>query len=171
MFIAVDPSSYVQKRSMSQQQMMMGGLPNTSSNLPRLFSKWGIVYDPLYFVADLQRAENVMMGGGGSATRYPAWHRIDELSEEAPPTAELNQMFLVEPGSFSLQDDSELKLTPLVTSSEQSGRLTTSLLNFTPPDEMARQVHPSGETYVLAAILHGKLRNRSRNRLVKALWC
>ncbi len=156
-FIAVDPSSDVQKRSMSQQQRMMGGMPSTSSDLPRLFDKWGIDYDPLYFVADIKNAENVMMGQGGNATRYPAWHKIVDLSDEAPPTAELNQMFLVEPGSFRVESDSGLKLTPLMVSSEESGRLTASLLNFTPPDELTRQVDPDGKTYVLAGILNGRL--------------
>ncbi len=156
-FIAVDPSSYIQKSSMNQQQMMMGGMPNTSSNLPRLFDKWGIDYDPTYFVADLQYAETVSAGRGGTGVRYPAWLSIDLLSDEAPPTAELNRMFLAEPGSFNLQDDSELTLTPLIESSEQSGRLTASLLNFTPPDALARQVDPTGEKYVLAGMLHGKL--------------
>ena len=156
-FIAVDPSSNIQKRSMNQQQMMMGGMPNTSSNLPRLFDKWGIDYDPAYFLADLQYAESVVAGPGGSRVRYPAWLNIDKLSGEAPPTAELNRMFLVEPGSFSLQEDSGLTLTPLLESSDQSGLLTASLLNFTPPDALARQVDPNGETHLLAGILHGKL--------------
>ena len=156
-FIAVDPSSNIQKRSMSQQQMMMGGMPSTSSDLPRLFDKWGIDYDPTYFVADLQYAESVVAGPGGSRVRYPAWLNIDKLSGEAPPTAELNRMFLVEPGSFNLREDSGLTLTPLLESSDQSGLLTASLLNFTPPDALARQVDPNGETHVLAGILHGKL--------------
>ncbi len=156
-FIAVDPSSNIQKRSMNQQQMMMGGMPNTSSNLPRLFDKWGIDYDPVYFVADLQYAESVVAGPGGSRVRYPAWLKIDQLSGEAPPTADLNHMFLVEPGSFSLREDSGLTLTPLLESSGQSERLMASLLNFTSPDALARQVDPSGETHVLAGILHGKL--------------
>ena len=133
-FIAVDPSSFIQKSQTSQQAMMMGmPPPPSSSHLSRLFDHWGILYDPTLFVGDLQYASMVGQGGGTQPTRYPAWLSLDALNSEAPPTAALQNILLPEAGSFQLKPESSLELTPLMTSSEKSGLLATGLLNFTPP--------------------------------------
>ena len=154
--LAVDPSSTFQKAQIGQQAMMMGGGANTSSSLPRLFDSWGIEYDPVSFVADLSYASMVQSGIGGQPIRYPAWLSIDKLNTEAPPTAQLENMLLIEAGSFSLKEDSDLNLTPLIKSSKESDSLSASLLNFTPPDALLRQVNPSHEEKVLAAIISGR---------------
>ena len=154
--LAVDPSSTFQKGQIGQQAMMMGGGANTSSNLPRLFETWGIEYDSSSFVADLSYASMVQSGMGNQPIRYPAWLSIDKLNTESPPTAQLDNMLLIETGSFSLKEDSELALIPLIKSSTQSDALSASLLNFTPPDALTRQVTPSLEEKVIAAIISGK---------------
>lgn len=155
-FLAVDPSSTFQKGQIGQQAMMMGGGANTSSNLPRLFETWGIEYDPSTFVADLSYASMVQSGMGNQPIRYPAWLSIDKLNTESPPTAQLDNMLLIETGSFSLKEESDLALTPLIKSSTQSDALNASLLNFTPPDALIRQVTPTQEEKVIAAIISGK---------------
>ena len=154
--LAVDPSSTFQKGQIGQQAMMMGGGANTSSNLPRLFETWGIEYDPSSFVADLSYASMVQSGMGNQPIRYPAWLSIDKLNTESPPTAQLDNMLLIETGSFSLKEESDLALTPLIKSSTQSDALSASLLNFTPPDALTRQVNPTLEEKIIAAIISGK---------------
>jgi ABC-type uncharacterized transport system involved in gliding motility auxiliary subunit len=154
--LAVDPSSTFQKGQIGQQAMMMGGGANTSSNLPRLFETWGIEYDPSNFVADLSYASMVQSGMGNQPIRYPAWLSIDKLNTESPPTAQLDNMLLIETGSFSLKEESDLALTPLIKSSTQSDALNASLLNFTPPDALIRQITPTQEEKIIAAIISGK---------------
>jgi ABC-type uncharacterized transport system involved in gliding motility auxiliary subunit len=154
--LAVDPSSTFQKGQIGQQAMMMGGGANTSSNLPRLFETWGIEYDPSTFVADLSYASMVQSGMGNQPIRYPAWLSIDKLNTESPPTAQLDNMLLIETGSFSLKEESDLALTPLIKSSTQSDALNASLLNFTPPDALIRQITPTQEEKIIAAIISGK---------------
>ena len=153
---AVDPSSTFQKGQIGQQAMMMGGGANTSSNLPRLFETWGIEYDSSSFVADLSYASMIQSGMGNQPIRYPAWLSIDKLNTESPPTAQLDNMLLIETGSFSLKEESDLVLTPLIKSSTQSDALSASLLNFTPPDALTRQVNPTQEEKIIAAIISGK---------------
>jgi len=156
-FIAVDPSSYSQRIQVNQQAMMMGmGMPDASSSLTRLFDKWGIEYDAFSFVSDLMNGEMVGVGRGAAPVRYPAWHRVEALADDSPPTANLNIMHLIEPGSFDVKSGSGLELTPLIMSSDQSGTLSSGLLNFTPPEEIIRQTMPTGKAFILSGIISGK---------------
>ena len=154
-FFAVDPSSYVQKSQMGQQAMMRG-MNLTSSDLPRLFRSWGIDYDPLYIVADLKYAATVSTGGG--QVRYPAWVSLDSLDSNSPATAQLNTMLLVESGSFELEEGSEHDFVPLITSSDRSDRLTASMLNFSTPESLTRQIRPTGQIRTLAGIVQGSFK-------------
>lgn len=154
--LAIDPSSTFQKSQIGQQAMMMGGGPNTSSNLPRLFEAWGIEYDPSSFIADLSYASMVQSGIGNQPIRYPAWLSINKLNTDSPPTAQLKNMLLIETGSFNLKEDNGLDLIPLIKSSTQSDTLNVNLLNFTPPDALVRQINPTKEEKVIAAIINGK---------------
>ena len=156
-FIAVDPSSFVQKSQTPQQSMMMGmPPPASSSHLSRLFEHWDIIYDPALFVGDLQNASMIGQSAGAQPIRYPAWLSLDSLNSEAPPTATLHNIFLPETGRFQLKPESSLELTPLLTSSESSGMLSAGILNFTPPGEIARQILPTGEKFILAGIIRGR---------------
>jgi len=152
---AVDPSSYVERSGSNPQQMMMGMQASTSSDLPELFSAWKIEYNPLEVVGDLRLATNVNTGRG-QVVRYPVWLTIDSFNKETPPTAQLNQMLLPEPGSFRLREDSGLELTPLVTSSSESGTLMAQTLAFSDPAEIGRQLDRSGSEHVIAGIIRGK---------------
>jgi ABC-type uncharacterized transport system involved in gliding motility auxiliary subunit len=98
----------------------------------------------------------VQSGMGNQPIRYPAWLSIDKLNTESPPTAQLDNMLLIETGSFSLKEESDLALTPLIKSSTQSDALNASLLNFTPPDALIRQITPTQEEKIIAAIISGK---------------
>ena len=155
--IAVDPSSNVQKSQIGQQAMMTG-MNLTSSDLPRLFKSWEIEYDPLYFVADLRHASMVSTGIDSQPAPYPAWLSLDSLSSDSPVTAQLNSMLLVESGDFELAEGSEHQLTRLIVSSEQSDRLTASILAFSTPENLLRQISPTGQVRTLAGIVRGKFK-------------
>ena len=156
LLIAVDPSSYIQKSQTNQQVMMGMPQPPSSSHLSRLFDHWGLIYDPMSIVGDLQYASKIGQGGGFQPILYPVWLTIDTLNSEAPPTAALNNVILPETGRFKLKPDSSLELIPLMTSSERSGMLATGILNFTPPGEIARQILTTGEKSILAGIIRGR---------------
>ncbi len=153
-FIAIDPSSDIQKAQVGQQAMMRG-MNLTSSDLPKLLGSWGIEFDPLFFVGDLKYAATVSTGVGRGQTRYPAWLSIDSFDSDAPATSQLNSILLVEAGSFRLAEGSNHELTPLLTSSDQSDELTTSMLTFGDPDGMIRQLRPTGIERTLAGIVRG----------------
>lgn len=155
--VAVDPSSYIQKSQIGQQAMMRG-MNLTSSDLPRLFKSWEIEYDPFYFVADLQYASMVSTGIDSQPARYPAWLSLESLSSDSPVTAQLNSMLLVEAGDFSLAEGSKHELTPLVRSSDRNDRLTASILAFSTPENLLRQINPTGQVRTLGGIVRGKFK-------------
>lgn len=156
-FIAVDPSSYLQKSQMDPQQMMMGMQQPTSSDLDRLFDRWGIEFDSGQVLGDLEFAASVNTGRG-QAVSYPVWLNINRFNQETPPTAELNQMLFPEPGSFQVSDAFGLELTPLIRSSTNSSTLMAAMLGFTSPEDVSRQITPDGKERVIAGMVRGNLR-------------
>ena len=154
-FLAVDPASQHFKRQGGQMAMFGGPQPNVSSDLPRLLGAWGIQYDPQTVVGDLANATQVQVGRGQIA-RFPVWLSLtaDALNEQAMPTAQLNSLLFIEPGHLSARDDSGLTFTPLVQSSADSGDVPAMSLQMAQPDEIARQISPSGRK-TLAALVSG----------------
>jgi ABC-type uncharacterized transport system involved in gliding motility auxiliary subunit len=74
------------------------------------------------------------------------------------PTAQLQSLLFVEPGSFSIAADTGLEVTPLVQSSERSGTVSAMSLQFAQPDDVARQIAPSGRK-TLAALVRGTFKS------------
>jgi len=158
-FIAVDPSSQYFKRRGGQQSMYGGPTPNASSDLPVLFSGWGIAYDPGKVVGDLQNSEQVQLQNGTLA-RYPVWISLSQenFNPKAVPTAQLNSALFIESGSVSLKPGANLNFTPLIETSSRSGTVAADSLQFAQPDDVARQIVPSGKK-TLAALVSGKFKS------------
>lgn len=158
-FLAVDPASQYFKRQGGQQAMMMGGSPpNVSSDLPALLNAYGISYDPQNVVGDLENATQVQTGGGGVA-RYPIWLSLtrDDFNAQSLPTAQLNSAMFIEAGSLAAKPGSSLTFTPLIETSAQAGVIPSAMLQFAQPDDVARQITPSGRK-TIAALVTGKFK-------------
>lgn len=158
--LAVDPSSQHFKRQSNPQQMMMGGGPqNVSSDLPTLLNAYGIQYEAQKVVGDLENATQVQTGGGGVA-RYPIWLSLrgkEWFSSTSMPTAQLNSVMFIEAGSIAKREGSDVTFTPLVWTSAQSGDVASMMLQFAQPDDVAKQITPTGRKTV-AALVTGKFK-------------
>ncbi|HEY4245690.1 MAG TPA: GldG family protein [Lacunisphaera sp.] len=158
-FLAIDPASEYFKEQGGQRAMMMGGpQPNISSNLPVLLDAYGVSYDPQNVVGDLENATQVQTGGGGVA-RYPIWLSLTRANFNAKslPTAQLNSAMFIEAGSIAPKAGSDLTFTPLIETSEQSGTIPSAMLQFAQPDDVAKQIKPSGKK-TIAALITGKFK-------------
>ena len=157
-FLAVDPSSAYFKRQAGQEAMFGGPQPNVSSDLPVLLGGWGIAYDPQRVVGDLENADEVELRDQ-SRLRYPVWINLAQESFNAKslPTAQLASALFIEAGSVSLKPGNALTFTPLVETSAKSGDVPVASLQFAQPEEVARQVTPSGKR-TIAALVTGKFR-------------
>ncbi len=153
-FVAVDPASQYFKRMGGQNAMFGGPQPNVSSDLPML-KAWGVTYNPQNVVGDLDNATSVQTGPGG-VVRYPIWLSLtgDSFSKEATMVGQLKSLLFVESGSLTV-DASGRTVMPLIESSARSGDVPAMTLQFAQPDEVARQITPSGKK-TMAVLITGK---------------
>ncbi len=160
-FLALDPSSQHFKRQSNPQQQMMGqGPQNVSSDLPALLTAYGIQYDPQKVVGDLENATQVQTGGGGIA-RYPIWLSLrgkEAFSQKSMATAQLNSAMFIESGSLAKREGADVTFTPLVETSAQAGDIASMMLQFAQPDDVAKQITPSGKK-TIAAMVTGKFKS------------
>lgn len=160
-FIAVDPSSYYNRRMQQQQQqgMMFGGQQEgVSSSLPRLFDAWGITFDPALVVGDLELASNVQTAQGVAPNATWLSLRAEQFDASSPPSSSLGSMLMLDAGTVDVADDRGYEITPLVQTSPRSSSIQGMLLQFTPPEQLARQVTPDGTPKNLAVLVHGSFR-------------
>ena len=157
-FMAVDPSSLYFKRQGGQQAMFGGPQPNVASDLPVLLGGWGIAFDPQMVVGDLDKAEEVQLRDG-SRLRYPVWIDLtkENFNAKALPTAQLESALFIETGSVKLKPGSDLSFTPLIETSDQAGEVPSAALQFSQPDEIAKQVKPTGKK-TIAALISGRFK-------------
>ena len=157
-FLAVDPSSQYFKRQGGQAAMFGGPQPNVSSDLPALLKAYGIGYRPTAIVGDLLNATKVQTAQG-TISSYPVWISLahEQFSSKALPTAQLKSLMFVESGYLTDQHAPGVTFTPLVSTSDQAGDVQAMALQFAQPDEIARQIVPSGKK-TIAAIVTGKFK-------------
>jgi len=160
-FLAVDPSSQHFKRQSNPQQMMMGGgVQNVSSDLATLLNAYEIAYDSQKVIGDLENATQVQTGGGGVA-RYPVWISLanrQSFNSKSLATAQLSSLMFIESGSISHKAGGSLTFTPLVETSAQTGDIASMMLQFAQPDDVAKQLTPSGKK-TIAALVTGKFKS------------
>jgi ABC-type uncharacterized transport system involved in gliding motility auxiliary subunit len=159
-FLAVDPASQHFKRQANPQQQMMGQpTPNVTSDLPVLLNAYGLTYDPQKIVGDLENPLPVG-GQGNQVIRMPTWLSLkkDNFSSKSLPTAQLNTAWFIESGSISAKPGNTLTFTPLIESSAQSGDIASMMLQFAQPDDIAKQIVPSGKK-TIAALVTGKFKS------------
>jgi len=158
LFLALDPSSRHFKDQGGQNQMFGQPQPNVTSNLPSLLAAWGVEFDPQQVVADNALASQVVTNQGN--VRFPVWLTlpVDQFNQDLLPTSTLKTMMMIESGSFSLVESEELEVTPMVQTTDSAGNVAAMMLNFTPPNELARQISPDGEAKMLAGLIHGTFR-------------
>ena len=159
-FIAVDPSSYFFRARQQQQNMMFGGpQPGVSSDLPKLFSAWGITFDPNSVVCDRNLATQLQNPSGGLMS-YPHWlsFRKESFSQEVLPTSDLNTMLMAEAGSLEVAADRGYSVTPLVETTAGAGTVASMVLQFTQPAEIMRSVQPGTDPLTLAVLIQGSFK-------------
>ena len=157
--LCLDPSSQYFKRQSNPQQQMMGQPPqNVSSDLPVLLNAYGLSYDPQKVVGDLENATQVQTQGG--IARYPIWLslRRESFNAKSLPTAQLKSTMFIESGSVASKPGNTLTFTPLVETSAQSGEIPTMMLQFAQPDDVAKQITPTGKK-TIAALVTGKFKS------------
>ncbi|MCP4750877.1 MAG: GldG family protein [Proteobacteria bacterium] len=162
--VAVDPNARVDQTAAMMARM--GQMGQANSNLDKLFKHWGIEYDANRMLGDKDRATMVNAGGSIGAVSFSLWHSLNESSfnQELIATKELDDMLLIEPGGFTVNDKSTLALTSLMQSSKNSGLVDNHMIRFGNPMSINKKVIPGGKAYTMAGILTGKLTSAFEQR-------
>lgn len=132
-----------------------------SSDLKKLFSAWGVEYDPGKIVLDAGNALPVQVSQNAPPVRHLAILGLTKASLNADEiaTAQLQSLNFASTGHLSVTDQSTLKLTPLVQSSGDAMLADVERVKFTQdPAELYNGFVPTKEHYVLAGRLDGKLK-------------
>ena len=139
-----------------------------SSSLDELFSTWGLEFDKSRFVADDRLA--LQLGGGpGGLVRHIGYLGMAEesLAADDVVTGDLGSLNLGYAGDLSLTDEATVTLTPLLTSSTESGLLDISQLTFLQdPGTLRRDFVPQGETLTIAARVQGPAKSAFADRVL-----
>ncbi len=131
-----------------------------SSNLNRLLGAWGIHTDNDTVVADDRYAMTVGIGADSRPVRHLGVLGIEPaaMSPDDIITGSLNLMTFAFPGHIIRDENAPASMLPLIESSELAGLVPAEQLAIMSDPEMLRaSFSPTGERYVLAARLSGKV--------------
>ncbi|MBL4576188.1 MAG: GldG family protein, partial [Opitutaceae bacterium] len=159
LFLALDPSShYFSLMGNPQASQYDAPDPRLTSDLPKLLPAWGITYNPQSIVADRILASRVQTQEG--LVDHLLWLSLTEkqFNQEILPTSNLSSMLLIESGLFSLEEDSDLELIPLLQTTEESSRMAAMTVSYTPPNQLIRQFKPRGTSMTLAGLIRGNFK-------------
>ena len=151
-------------------QGMPPGMPpqGQGSDLPALFSGWGIAFSADEVIADAELALQISGGRGGPPIRHFAYIGLTEqqVNGDDVVTADLDSINLGTAGHFAVVEDSGIEIEPLLTSSTAAQTLPTARFSFLPdPTALQDGFSPTGTEYVIAARISSTLKSAFPNGL------
>lgn len=134
-----------------------GGMAADISSLDKLFKAWGIETEGGKVVGDRTLATRVSAPNAG-VVNFPLWISLTRrnLNPDLAITSELEEVTLIDAGSFRPAKDFKYTFTPLFTSSKESGLVELASARFLGPLEISRELKTDNQERVLAALVTGK---------------
>lgn len=153
--VFVDPFAESDPVQLSEDSL--AGTNNHSSNLPRLFTDWGVAYNPDQVVLDRGRALQIELAGTNLA--HPAMLGLgtQELNRDDVVTASLQRVNVSTAGHFDLLPNASTRLIPLMQSSADAEVVPTQRVidASNNPSNLLQGYQPQNQNYVIAARLRG----------------
>ncbi len=155
--VFVDPDSQTQQ--MHPSQLNPPGMPD-DSELPKLFSAWGIEMLPKMVAGDLRAARRVNAGTDQRVipVDYIAWLTLkkENFNPDDLATADLSQITMATPGILEPAKDAKTTFTPLIQTSTESEAIPVEKVQGTPDIQaLLRDFKPDGKKLTLAARITG----------------
>jgi ABC-type uncharacterized transport system involved in gliding motility auxiliary subunit len=127
------------------------------SNLSRLFTTWGVAYDPTQIVLDRASALPIELAGVNLAHPAMLGLSAQEINHDDVVTSSLQRVNVASAGHFDLVPNTTSRLIPLLQSSGDAltvpaQRVVDASSN---PSMLLQDYRPSGTRYVIAARLRG----------------
>ena len=129
-----------------------------TSDLPALFKAWGVQLLPDQVVTDGAYAMALSMGEGQRAVRHAAFLSLPRaaLDQSDVSTAGLETLTLASAGILQPLASAKSHFTPLLQSSAYAMPVDTKRLALLQnPEELIRELQPTGQRYAMAARISG----------------
>lgn len=129
-----------------------------TSDLPALFKAWGVQLLPDQVVSDGAYAMALSMGEGQRAVRHAAFLSLPRaaLEQDDVSTAGLETLTLASAGILEPLAGAKSRFTPLLQSSVYAMPVDSKRLALLQnPEELIRELQPSGQRYAMAARISG----------------
>lgn len=129
-----------------------------SSNIEPLFKAWGLRLVPDKVLGDGSYAMSVSMGQGQRPVRHAAWLSLprNALDQEDIATAGLESITFATAGILEPVEGAQTRFTPLMRSSAYAMPFDAQrFAMLSNPEELIRELEPTGERYTLAARIDG----------------
>lgn len=157
LIVMVDPFSRTELAMTSRNRQNNQQIPNSGSNLKRLFDTWGLSFSADNIVGDTQRATRI--NAASRTIDYPYFLSLtaDDIARDQLITGQLKQMFFPEPGYFTFNEaNADLTFTPLVQTSDKAAFANKNLASFLSPLDFSAQLGKEKDKRVIAAMIKGK---------------
>ncbi|MCO6057094.1 Gldg family protein [Pseudomonas sp. MOB-449] len=152
--------AFVDPWSEADNGMEMPGEPggDKSSDLGDLFKAWGVQMLPGKVLGDGANAMSVSMGPDKPPARHAAWLNLPRgsLDQGDVSTAGLENITVATAGILKPLDGARTRFVPLIQSSEYSMPFDVQRFGMlADPEELIRELKPTGERYTIAARISG----------------
>ncbi|MBV2132892.1 Gldg family protein [Pseudomonas sp. MAP12] len=152
--------AFVDPFSESDSSAMMGNGQGNASDLEPLFKAWGLRLRAGQVIADGTYAMAVGVGAGEEQrpVRHPAWLGLPKaaLDQSDVTTAALENITVASAGILEPVEGAKTRFTPLLQSSEYAMPFDAQrLAGLRDPQELMRELEPTGERYAVAARVSG----------------
>jgi len=157
--------AFVDPQAENDQPSQMGGafaMGNRSSTLGRLFDGWGIGFDKDKVVADRTLGLVVSMRQDQPPSQHVAILGLNRASmnEKDVVTSALDSINVMTAGALTKKEGATIEFEPLLQSSADAMLMPTSRFAFLhDSNSLLDGFAPTGERYVIAARVHGKLKS------------
>ncbi|MBL9113795.1 MAG: GldG family protein [Verrucomicrobiaceae bacterium] len=154
----VDPKCFIAEAISGQQQQnpMMrnqSSMIDTRSNLKKLLDAWGIGFDDDQVVADMSYRSNIMGRVNPTALSLPN----EALNKDDRLTKDLQALFMMTPGAFSITKKDGIEVSPLIQSSEVASKISNADADKVRRENLTN-FSPDGRNLALAVRLTGKFK-------------
>ncbi len=150
----VDPFSEADTQAEMPGEMVL----DKASDLPELFKAWGLRMVPDQVLGDGSYAMSVSMGQGQRPVRHAAWLSLPKkaLDQDDISTASLETITVATAGILEPLEGAKTQFTPLISSSQYAMPFDVKRFGMLAnPEELIRELEPTGERYTLAARISG----------------
>jgi ABC-type uncharacterized transport system involved in gliding motility auxiliary subunit len=154
LLVFVDPLSEAD----NAPPMMPGDDDGKASDLEPLFKAWGLRMVPDKVLGDGSYALSVSMGQGQRPARHAAWLALPKraMNQDDVATSSLESLNIATAGILEPVEGAKTQFVPLLQSSEYAMPFdATRFAALGNPEELIRDLEPTGERYAIAARISG----------------